>query len=267
MADNWVAPTVPPVFNVGATLLLTDGTLFAQDSSTANWWRLRPDRQSDYAKGRWAKAASARQARRSFTSAVLPDGRVFIAGGQSAELYDPAIDRWTDLPAPAGWPEIGQALCRVLPNGGVLLGHATSGACAIYDADAEVWRPTTMRRRPGLGRESWTLLGDGSVLAVSSAGKPSSERYIGGAWRDEGAPPPGFIREPATPAGPAVRSCSNMTAHPWPNARCNPRWRTRRRDRHACFRCRTARCCSPPAAPISNSSLPQTAPARRAAGQ
>jgi hypothetical protein len=83
---------------------------------------------------------------------VLPDGRVFIAGGQSAELYDPAIDRWTDLPAPTGWPEIGQALCRVLPNGGVLLGHATSGACAIYDADAEVWRPTTMRRRPGLER-------------------------------------------------------------------------------------------------------------------
>jgi hypothetical protein len=209
MADNWVVPTVPPVFNVGTTLLLTDGTLFTQDSFTANWWRLRPDSRGDYAKGRWTKAASARQARRCFASAVLPDGRVFVAGGKSAELYDPVIDRWADLPAPAGWAEIGNAACRVLPDGTVLLGHATTGECANYDADADAWRPTGKKRRPGAGSESWTLLRDGSVLAISHAGNRGSERYLDGAWREEGAPPAPFMREPSTPQpptppGPAV---------------------------------------------------------------
>jgi hypothetical protein len=28
--------------NPGTVLLLTDGTLFAQDISSTNWWRLRP---------------------------------------------------------------------------------------------------------------------------------------------------------------------------------------------------------------------------------
>jgi hypothetical protein len=209
MADNWVAPTVPPAFNVGTTLLLTDGTLFAQDSFTANWWRLRPDSRGDYAKGRWAKAAAARQARRGFAAAVLPDGRVFVAGGTSAELYDPAIDRWTDLPAPAGWAEIGNPSCRVLADGTVLMAHANTGECAIYDAEAGAWRPTGKKRNPGAGSESWTVLRDGSVLAVSHAGNLGAERYIGGAWREEGTPPDAFTRElstpqPSTPPGPAI---------------------------------------------------------------
>ena len=153
MPDVWTAPSKPPVFNVGTVLLLTDGTLFAQDDFTTSWWRLRPDNSGDYSKGVWTQAASARQARRYFASAVLADGRVFVAGGKTmqagvptdllaAEIYDPVTDRWEDLPVPAGWNEIGNAPCCVLPNGTVLLGNITTGACAIYDPDTNAWRPT-----------------------------------------------------------------------------------------------------------------------------
>ena len=215
MPDVWTAPSKPPVFNVGTVLLLTDGTLFAQDDFTTSWWRLRPDNSGDYSKGVWTQAASARQARRYFASAVLADGRVFVAGGKTmqagvptdllaAEIYDPVTDRWEDLPVPAGWNEIGNAPCCVLPNGTVLLGNITTGACAIYDPDTNAWRPTGSKLNLSAGQESWTLLQDGSVLTVNCVGNHNAERYVGNVWQDAGALPNALIPAPGRPIGPAV---------------------------------------------------------------
>ena len=215
MPDVWTAPSKPPVFNVGTVLLLTDGTLFAQDDFTTSWWRLRPDNSGDYSKGVWTQAASARQARRYFASAVLADGRVFVAGGKTmqagvptdllaAEIYDPVTDRWEDLPVPAGWNEIGNAPCCVLPNGTVLLGNITTGACAIYDPDTNAWRPTGSKGNLSARDESWTLLPDGSVLTVNCVGNHNAERYVGDAWQDAGALPNALIPAPGRPIGPAV---------------------------------------------------------------
>jgi hypothetical protein len=73
-----------------------------------------------------------------FASAVLKDGRVFVAGGEyndgqqvqllAAEIYDPMADSWTVLSTPSGWSKIGDAPCcaarlvQEFPNAFVLFG-------------------------------------------------------------------------------------------------------------------------------------------------
>jgi hypothetical protein len=66
--------------------------------ATAQVFTLGPDGRG----GTWTEVAPMKQARREQTAAALEDGRILIAGGcapeplASAEVYDPALDRWTD---------------------------------------------------------------------------------------------------------------------------------------------------------------------------
>jgi hypothetical protein len=71
-----------------------------------------------------------------YASAVLKDGRVFVAGGEynvtnqvdllAAELYDPVADSWAAVSPPPAWSNIGDAPSCVLPDGKVLLGDINS---------------------------------------------------------------------------------------------------------------------------------------------
>jgi hypothetical protein len=63
-------------------LLLTDGTVMCSESDGMHWWRLTPDAYGNFIQGTWSPLASAHHARLYFASAVLPDGRVFVAGGE-----------------------------------------------------------------------------------------------------------------------------------------------------------------------------------------
>ena len=217
MPDIWYAPDQSPTFNVGTILLLTDGSLFAQDDNTVNWWRLRPDGSGDYAKGSWSAAAPARYARRYFASAVLADGRVFVAGGKSlddagapadlaaVEIYDPVADSWTDAPAPFGTAPVGNAPCCVLADGTVLIGNIATGDCAIFDPETNVWQLTGRKANGSAAEESWTLLQDGSVLTIDCTGALQSERYVAGrGWTVDAAPPATFGQGNARSSGPAV---------------------------------------------------------------
>jgi hypothetical protein len=216
MPGTWTAPANPAGFDVGLALLLTDGTVLAQERGTAHWWRLTPDAAGDYANGRWTQLASAHTPRLYYASAVLNDGTVFIAGGEYttdpntasdttlAEQYDPPTDRWTQLSPPAGWAVIGDAPNCVLPDGSVLLGNINTGQCARFDPAARSFTATGTKLNASASEESWTLLPDGSVLTADCIGHPRSERFVAGTWRDEGIPPGDLVEAVSTEIGPAL---------------------------------------------------------------
>src|SRR6266853_2187598 len=88
--QTWTALTNQPGVPVGTPLLLTDGTVIAQQMTTdgsfgtGQWLRLTPDNTGNYINGTWSQIASmpAGYAPTFYASAVLPDGRVVIEGGE-----------------------------------------------------------------------------------------------------------------------------------------------------------------------------------------
>lgn len=184
-------------------LLLTDGTVMVQEHNTANWYRLTPDMFGSYENGSWSSLASSPNAPEFYASAVLRDGRVFVAGGEydagvdanlnTCAIYDPAADRWTALTSSPGFPVgISDAPCCVLPDGRVLLGATqnASASTAIYDPVADRWAHVPARAGTSW-EETWTLLPDETVLAASVLHHPAAEKYVAAAgnWVSAGSVP------------------------------------------------------------------------------
>src|SRR6516162_6277214 len=135
-ASNVTAPTLNPIANqlpngITFTLLLTDGTVMAQDGTYFNqWWKLTPDINGSYLNGTWTQLASLPVSYSPYASAeaVLADGRVVVMGGEysgpnsdftltnEGAIYDPRTDTWTTLAPPAGVDNIGDSPCAVLPD-------------------------------------------------------------------------------------------------------------------------------------------------------
>lgn len=119
-----------PTFEASQEILLTDGTVMVQAYETGNWYRLTPDSSGSYINGNWSQLASmpSGYAPLYFASAVLPDGRVLLEGGEYnggttptetnlGAIFDPVADTWTSVGAPPGWSEIGDGQSVVLPGG------------------------------------------------------------------------------------------------------------------------------------------------------
>src|SRR5205814_7809765 len=68
---------------ISLMLLLSDGTVMAANSSVSSaWYQLTPDRNGSYVNGSWSPLAAMHDTRLYYSSAVLTDGRVFVAGGE-----------------------------------------------------------------------------------------------------------------------------------------------------------------------------------------
>lgn len=134
--------------------------------------------------GIWTSTGSMNEARRNYGAALLPDGRVLVAGGCSgvqlygcratAEVYDPASGRWTstgEMARPRSSGESNRSMV-VLPTGKVLFvggyepdfGAVTSGA-EIYDPASGAWGQTAPMKTPR-AYPSAVLLPSGKVLVV-----------------------------------------------------------------------------------------------------
>ena len=124
---TWTALNNQPPFSAGTMLLLTDGTVMCQQSGTQRWHRLTPDANGSYKNGTSSNLASGPNAPLYFSSAVLQDGRVFVAGGEyedglewellAAQVYNPQSNFWSIAPLPAGSTTIGDAPSCMLPDG------------------------------------------------------------------------------------------------------------------------------------------------------
>ncbi len=214
MAGTWKALKNQPPFNASTMLLLTDGSVMVQEEAGKNWWRLSPDAKGDYMNGTWSTLSPMIHSREYFASAVLADGRVFVAGGEysdaggdlnTAEIFDPVWDLWTSLPTPPGWTNIGDAPCCVLPDGRLLLGNIFTKDTAIYDPVSNTWTAAGKKHDPS-SEETWTLLPDETVLDAECSNHPQTEKYLAVAdkWINTGTTPSDLVQPSSIEIGPAL---------------------------------------------------------------
>jgi Domain of unknown function (DUF4082) len=203
-AQTWTPLTHQPTFSASTALLLTDGTVMAQQAGGSGvWWRLKPDNTGSYINGTWSQLASmpAGYGPVYYASAVLPDGRVVVEGGEDnnnccnmvwtslGAIYNPATNTWTSIAAPAGWSNIGDAQSVVLPNGTFMLANSLTSQAALLNAATLTWTPTGTGKADPNNEEGWTLLPNGRVLTVDTNNTTNSEIYnpATGTWSSAGS--------------------------------------------------------------------------------
>ena len=182
--------TVAPDANLGVMLLLSDGSVICKSSGGGTdgigntWDRLTPDSKGSYVNGTWSRIKTMINTRLYFSSQVLKDGRVYVAGGEygtggsSSEVYDPKTNIWTANPAPGGF--ISDANSAILENGNlvqaIVQGNPFLRQNKIYNTASATYSaaPSCI----GYHNEStWVKLPDNSILMVDRDTR-NSERYI-----------------------------------------------------------------------------------------
>jgi hypothetical protein len=175
----------PPVLDSvdcgpGNPLLLTDGTVMVADNGCQDWWKLTPDFTGSYVNGTWTQLASlpAGYSPLYHASAVLPDGRVIIEGGEYnflnavwtnlGAIYNPVTDTWKSVDPPAGWTTIGDASSVILFDGTFMLANCCTAQQALFDPRTLTWRPTGKNKFDSNNEEGWTLLPSKQVLTVDA---------------------------------------------------------------------------------------------------
>lgn len=148
----------------------------------------------DPASASWQPVAPMAVARRAPVAALLPDGRVLVAGGESglpheppsAEVFDPGEGVWRSYPAPPSSP----IALDALPNGRVLALFAPIGVdvnAALLDPSTARWMELPRSSAQGRSR-AHVVLADGDVLTVYLR---TAERFDAalGRWEPAARPP------------------------------------------------------------------------------
>jgi hypothetical protein len=207
VAQTWTPLVNQPSFSASNPLLLTDGSVIAHNACAPDWWRLTPDNLGSYVNGTWSRIAPLPSGYGPlyFSSAVLPDGRVIVEGGEynfchavwtnAGAIYDPVADAWTPVNPPAGWTTIGDAQGVVLADGTFMLANCCTKETALLDSKKLTWTPTGAGKADVNDEEGWTLLPNGSVLTVDAyvfsydASGTNSEIYDpgSGTWTSAGS--------------------------------------------------------------------------------
>ena len=198
---TWAKVATPaPHNNMGIMLLMTDGTVLIHNSSGTGdgtgWDKLTPDAYGSYVNGTWSSVASMHYDRLFFATQVLPNGNVFVAGGENgsgvgdttAEIYDPVANTWTltgrvpgtQYNKATGTPDnLYDANSEILPNGQILVGAQIgpdpSFDCLFFNPSTNSWAiaPTAPLNHD---EAAWLKLPDSSILFVGIASR-SACRY------------------------------------------------------------------------------------------
>jgi hypothetical protein len=231
----WEALKHAPSFSPGSMLLASDGTVLVHDEpetgGTTAWYRLTPNSKGSYVDGTWSKIAPmpSDYAPLYFASAILPDGRMIVEGGEyngsSPEgvwtnlgaIYNPVTNSWRKVAPPGGWTSIGDAESDVLANGTFLLAQpcqscaSSSGTLttddAILNASTLSWLVI-----PGQGKndpndeEGWTLEPSGQILTIDLWLPPTTELFSPTSleWSFAGNTVTSPVNTPAVEIGPQV---------------------------------------------------------------
>jgi hypothetical protein len=195
-SSPWTAlKNAPPFGTPGTMLLESDGTVLVHNEpdnnttgGTNQWWKLTPAANGSYVNGTWSQIASmpSDYAPLYFGSAILPDGRMIVEGGEyngdnavwsdQGEIYNPVTNTWKSVAPPKGWTSIGDSASEVLDNGTFMLQQpcqncVSNGAFTVDDAllnaKTLTWKviPSTGKVDPN-DEEGWTLEPNGKVLTI-----------------------------------------------------------------------------------------------------
>lgn len=238
-ASPWTPLVNAPPFGTPGTMLLeSDGTVLVHNEpdnnvtgGTTDWWKLTPDSKGSYVDGTWTQIASmpAGYSPLYFGSAILPDGRMIVEGGEyigenavwsdQGAIYNPVANTWASVAPPPGWTNIGDAASEVLPDGTFMLEHPCNTCLtnpdltvddALLNASNLTWSvfPATGKTDPN-DEEGWTLEPNGRLLTVDTWGIGNTELFnpntktwsFAGATAPNGNPVNPF---PIVELGPAV---------------------------------------------------------------
>ncbi len=182
-AQSWTPVAKPyPGAGAGAAFLLTDGTVMVHQEQSSNdvWYKLAPDINGSYVNGTWTPAASIPfYAPLFFGSAVLPDGRLIVEGGEYNHLnavwtnmgaiYNPKTDTWKQVNPPAGWTSIGDAQGVILNDGTYMQSNCCTTQFAYFNPKNLTWTAFDGNGKFDVfDEEGFTLLPDGQVLSVDA---------------------------------------------------------------------------------------------------
>ena len=200
LTGTWT-PLVNPVPNGDGAItqiLLSDGTVMVQggaDNASNTWYALSPDASGSYINGTWSQLASSNVQRLFAPMNILPNGNVFLMGGEysgpntdatfnnTGEIFNPVTDKWTNI---ANFPQpiFGDDPTKVLPNGQVLAGFIVGPQTFFYNPANNTWtQAATKQDNDQSDEESWVKLPDGSILSYSifasiGSGVSMAQKYI-----------------------------------------------------------------------------------------
>jgi len=133
-----------------------------------------------------------------FASAILPDGRIIVEGGEyigenavwssRGAIYNPLTNSWRSVAPPGGWTNIGDAESDVLANGTFMLAQACQDCLsstpilstnfALFNATGLNWLSLA---GPGKNdpndEEGWNLEPNGQLLTVDTWLTPTTEVF------------------------------------------------------------------------------------------
>ena len=173
-AGTWTLLTNPHPPSGQHMMLLSDGTVIFLGQPCS---RLTPDIHGSYVNGTWTTLAPMHDSRTYYSSQVLPDGRLFVAGGEygsgatKAEIYQPTNNTWTQAATPPD--TVIDNISETLSNGNILEGSPGSDI-RIYNIVSNTWS-AQITSLGGQDEASWVKLQDGSILTFTDT---NSERFI-----------------------------------------------------------------------------------------
>jgi hypothetical protein len=207
-------------------LLLTDGTVMCHEYNTNRWHRLKPDINGSYQNGSWdvpgftvadmpndndptIGCVNCPYQPLYFASAVLPDGRVVVIGGEYNNLvplwtnigfvYNPVTNTWSEqITVPGDWCCAGGtgtgAICdaqsTILTNGTMLLANIAHTFIASFDPSTLTFTAFTPAGKDDINdEEGWNQLPNGTFLAVDSRFQTSFEVFdpLTNSWETRGS--------------------------------------------------------------------------------
>jgi|GEM_PF-6032464 len=192
---TWTALTKSPANgNNGVMLLLSDGRVLCQNNTGTGWNILTPDASGSYQNGDWTSADDMDSSRTFYTSEVLQDGRVFVAGGEygsggnEGATYNPLTDLWSSE-LDFG-QRISDAISEIRGDGSVIIGPVNGdqrNTILWFSNNTFTAGPRTNR---STNEATWIKLEDNSILTVPK-NSMLSERYIPALnkWLNDGSVP------------------------------------------------------------------------------
>ncbi len=182
-AGTWTALKSLAPGGANNCMLMSDGTVLGMNGSGA-CIKLTPDIHGSYVNGTWSTLASMNNSRLFFSSQLLTNGNLWVAGGEdgnggsSSELYSPLNNTWTLIPPPAtGYPDFSDSISEILPNGNTLVPPVyLSTVCLIYNVTANTWQ-TAASCRASQDEADWVKLPSDNIVTIDAFSQ-NSEHYI-----------------------------------------------------------------------------------------